>query len=76
MLWPQRVWTLEGGGVGFRGLTELPGLGALERLDRAGVVDVDERVELLGGAGGEPVALAFGLWTVDHADRALEARLA
>jgi Glycosyl transferases group 1 len=66
----------EGGGVGLRGLAELPALVALERLDGAGDIDVDQRVELAGGACREVVALALGRRAVDDADRALEARLA
>jgi hypothetical protein len=43
----------EGGGVGFRGLDEVPGAAAVEWLDGARQVDVNERVELARGAGGE-----------------------
>src|SRR5712691_1980804 len=46
----------------------------LQRLHRAGLVDVDDRVELLGQAGVEVVAEPLGLRPIDDADRALEER--
>ena len=57
--------------VSLGGFAQRPALGALERLDCARLVDVDERVVLLGDARGEPVALALGLRPVDDTDRTL-----
>src|SRR4051812_26027372 len=46
---------------------------ALQRLQRAGFVEVNEGVELVGEPGLKIVAPALGLGTVDDADGALEA---
>ena len=48
----------------------------LQRLDPAGAVDVDHGVELHGEAGVKVVAGALGIRPIDHADGALEPRLA
>lgn len=48
--------------------------GALERLDRARLVDVDHRVELVLQPDVEVMALALRFGTVDDADRSLEPR--
>src|SRR5664279_6158784 len=62
--------------VGLGWLSQLPLTGALERLYRAGHIDVHERIELLGDAGGEPVAGTFALGPGDDPDGALQPRLA
>ena len=48
----------------------------VERDERVGLVEVNHRVELLGQAGVEIVAEAFGVRAVDDADRALRAWVA
>ena len=45
--------------------------GCVERVQRVGAVEVDDRVELVGQVGVEPVARALGVRPVDHPDRAL-----
>src|SRR5688572_504130 len=60
--------------IGLRHIPGMPSRHALERLDGAGLVDVDHGVELLRQTGVKVVALALGLGSIDHADRALEAR--
>ena len=50
----------------------LPARGPLQRLDRPGLIDVDNRVELVRQAGPEVVAAPLGFGPVDHADRPLQ----
>src|SRR6266513_1225347 len=49
---------------------------ALERLDRARLVDVQHGVELIGEPRVEVVASALGFRKVNDSDRALQARFA
>ena len=48
----------------------------LEWFHRVRVIQVDDRVELVDESCSEVVAVALGLGAVDHADGALEARVA
>ena len=57
----QAVRRLQRRRVGLRGLAGLPGGGSLQRLDSAGFVEVDHRVELARERGVEVVARALGL---------------
>ena len=57
-------------------LSGVPSRCEIERLHGGRLVEVDDRVELLRKAGLEVVAGPLGLGSVDHADGALEARLA
>src|SRR5205823_8645697 len=66
----------ERGRVGLRQLAALPAGRPLERHQRARLVEVDDRVELVGQPGVKVVAPALGLRAVDHPDGALEVRLA
>src|SRR4051812_11877923 len=50
----------------------VPAGGALQRGDGGGLVEVDDRVELVGQGGVEVVAQALGLGSVDDADRPLQ----
>src|SRR5207237_1430227 len=59
---------------GFRRLARRVRLAPVERLDRAGAIEVDEGVELLGRPRLEVVAQSLGLRPVDDADRPLQAR--
>ena len=67
-----RTTLLQPGGVGLRILSGNPHAGGLQWLERPGDVDVDHRVELIGRAYVEVVALSFGLRQVDHPDRTPE----
>src|SRR5688500_13538150 len=62
--------------VRLRRLRRVLGGRALERLDGARLVHVNHRVELLAQPRVEVVAEALRIRAVDHADRALQARLA
>src|SRR5688572_24644160 len=53
-------------------LAARPAGGPFERLDRPCLVDVDQRVELVGQAGIEVVADTLGLRAIDHADSPLQ----
>src|SRR3954463_5446692 len=56
---------LHAGGVGFGQVAVGRGGGALEGFEGAGVVVVDDGVELIGEGGEEVVAHAFGFGEVD-----------
>src|SRR5262245_48669308 len=60
-------------GIGFRqaGIFARP---AFERVERACLVDVDDRVELIGEPRAEIVARPLSVRLVDHTDRPLETR--
>src|SRR5690349_7244825 len=60
--------------IRLRRLASNPAFAALEGLEGARLVVVDDDVELARQVDVEVVALAFGLGAVDHADGALEAR--
>src|SRR5262249_26030072 len=48
---------------------------AVERFDGASVIDVHDRVELPRERCAKVMARALGAWTIDDADRALEAHV-
>src|SRR5690242_19765731 len=73
---PPTYVRLERGREGLGQLAAFPLAGALERLDRARLVVMEDSVELLGEARREVVAEPLGLWLVHHADSALESRFA
>jgi hypothetical protein len=59
----------------FRDLACLPQRISFERLNRAGLVIVQDRIELLGQLRVEIVARSFGAREIDDADGALQQRL-
>src|SRR3954471_6927339 len=53
----------------------LPAGAAFEWLEGAGLVEMEDEIELRRQVGVEVVAVPLGLGAIDHADRALESRL-
>jgi len=62
-----------GVGVRLRDLAPVPGGRPLERLDRSGLVDVDDGIELVGETRSEVVVLPLGVRALDDADGPLQA---
>ena len=60
------------GRIGFRNLAAFPEAGALQWLDSARRVVVEDGVELLGDDGFEIVAEPLGLRSIDNTDRPLQ----
>src|SRR3954453_9934473 len=63
-------------GISLRRLAAVPHRCRLQRFERTRLIEVQDRIELRGQAGGEVVADALRLRPVDDADRPFEARLA
>src|SRR5262245_29845470 len=70
------VPALDGKRKGLWRLAAFPSGRAFQRFERARLVEVDHRVELVGEPGVEVVTQPLRLGPVDDADRALEARTA
>src|SRR5829696_2997193 len=69
-----RVLLLETRGIGLRNSFVPPVGGGLEWHERGRPIDVNQRVELLGDAGLEVMALTLGLRSIDYTNRAFEQR--
>ena len=62
--------------VRLRKLARFPLFSGFERFDRARLVEMEYRVELIRQSRVEIMALPLGFGTVDHTDRPLEPRTA
>src|SRR4051812_26990706 len=71
--YPRRAKPSHPSRVSLGQLAAVPARRTLQRLQRAGLVEVNDGVELLRQPGGEVVAPALRLGTVDDANRALQA---